>query len=231
MRTAHRVRLAAILAVGAFALHQLRFLIAFGDSSSAELAQQGHRYMSELLAPIAVLVLAAPSPRCFAGPKGLHRQERRSCGVLLSSPRRCSPSTWGRSPSREYSPPGTRRAPPRCSPTVAGSRSRSRWRSAPCRRCSRASSRESSALIAVVHATRPQRARAPASRGRALPARGPSLLFNAPRLRPRQEAASAGTCLVRCQSARVVPSFRQRRQRARDQGGSSRCNRGLHGSA
>src|SRR6185312_7705531 len=58
MRTAHRVRLAAILAVGAFALHQLRFLIAFGDSSSAELAQQGHQYMSELLAPIAVLVLA-----------------------------------------------------------------------------------------------------------------------------------------------------------------------------
>ncbi len=59
MRTAHRVRLASILAVGAFALHQLRYLIAFGGSSSTELAQEGHRYMSELLAPVAVLVLAA----------------------------------------------------------------------------------------------------------------------------------------------------------------------------
>ena len=59
MRTAHRVRLASILAVGALTLHQLRYLIAFGGSSSTELAQEGHRYMSELLAPVAVLVLAA----------------------------------------------------------------------------------------------------------------------------------------------------------------------------
>jgi hypothetical protein len=59
MRTAHRVRLASILAVGAFALHQLRYLVAFGGSSSAELAQEGHRYMSDLVAPLCVLVLAA----------------------------------------------------------------------------------------------------------------------------------------------------------------------------
>src|SRR4051794_37144892 len=59
MRTAHRVRLASILAVGAFALHQLRYLIALGGSSSVELAQDGHRYMSELLAPVSILVLAA----------------------------------------------------------------------------------------------------------------------------------------------------------------------------
>src|SRR4051812_12920076 len=59
MRTADRVRLASILAVGAFALHQLRFLIAFGGSSSGELAEQGHRYMSDLLPPLSVLVLAA----------------------------------------------------------------------------------------------------------------------------------------------------------------------------
>ncbi len=58
MRNAHRVRLASILAVGAFSLHQLRYLITFGGTSSTELAQ-GHRYMSELLAPVAVLVLAA----------------------------------------------------------------------------------------------------------------------------------------------------------------------------
>jgi hypothetical protein len=59
MRTAHSVRLASILAVGAFALHQLRYLIAFAGSADAELAQEGHRYMADLAAPLAVLVLAA----------------------------------------------------------------------------------------------------------------------------------------------------------------------------
>jgi hypothetical protein len=59
MRTAHRVRLAAILALGAFALHQLRYLIAFGDSSSAELAWQGHAYMADALPVLGVFVLSA----------------------------------------------------------------------------------------------------------------------------------------------------------------------------
>jgi len=55
MRVAHNVRLAAILALGAFALHQLRYLIA----ASAELAEQTHGYVTDLLPPIAVLILAA----------------------------------------------------------------------------------------------------------------------------------------------------------------------------
>jgi hypothetical protein len=59
MHTAHRVRLTAILALGAFALHQLRYLIAFGDSSSAELARQGHTYMADALPIMAVFVLSA----------------------------------------------------------------------------------------------------------------------------------------------------------------------------
>jgi hypothetical protein len=46
MRTVHRLRLAAILALGAFALHQLRYLIAYGDSASSELAHQGHGYLA-----------------------------------------------------------------------------------------------------------------------------------------------------------------------------------------
>src|SRR5882724_7174692 len=70
MRTAHSVRLAALLALGAFALHQLRYLIAFGGSSSTELAQQGHGYMSELLAPIAVLVLAGTVATLLRGTEG-----------------------------------------------------------------------------------------------------------------------------------------------------------------
>jgi uncharacterized membrane protein YeiB len=59
MRTAHKVRLASILAVGAFVLHELRYLIAFGGSANAELAQAGHSYMSDLSAPVSVLALAA----------------------------------------------------------------------------------------------------------------------------------------------------------------------------
>jgi hypothetical protein len=70
MRTAHRVRLAAILALGAFALHQLRYLIAFGGSSSAELAQEGHRYMSDLLPPVCVMVLAALVATLIRGTEG-----------------------------------------------------------------------------------------------------------------------------------------------------------------
>ena len=67
MRIAHNVRLASILAVGAFGLHQLRYLIA-GGSSPAELA--GHGYMSSLLAPIAVLLLAGALATLIRGTEG-----------------------------------------------------------------------------------------------------------------------------------------------------------------
>jgi hypothetical protein len=66
MRTAHGVRLASILAVGAFALHQLRYLIATGGSSAAE----GHHYMADLLPPLSVLVLAAVLATLLRGTEG-----------------------------------------------------------------------------------------------------------------------------------------------------------------
>ena len=69
MRLAHSVRLAAILALGAFGLHQLRYLIA-GLISSPEVAQAGHRYMADLLPPIAVLVLAAAVATLIRGTEG-----------------------------------------------------------------------------------------------------------------------------------------------------------------
>lgn len=68
MRIAHNVRLAAILAVGAFALHQLRYLIASGAASSA--GPSAHGYMTELMAPIAVLVLAAVMATLIRGTEG-----------------------------------------------------------------------------------------------------------------------------------------------------------------
>src|SRR5690242_9305408 len=61
MRAAHNVRLAAFLAVGAFALHQLRYLLV----PSAELAQQAHGYTTDLLPPVALLALAAVLARAL----------------------------------------------------------------------------------------------------------------------------------------------------------------------
>ena len=50
MRTANRVRLASILAVGAFGLHQLRYLITAGGTT------EGHRYMGWIAFPLALVV-------------------------------------------------------------------------------------------------------------------------------------------------------------------------------
>jgi hypothetical protein len=66
MRVAHSARLAAILAVGAFALHQVRYLIAPGAPSEVA----GHGYISDLLAPIAVLVLAGAVATLIRGTEG-----------------------------------------------------------------------------------------------------------------------------------------------------------------
>lgn len=68
LRIAHNVRIASILAVGAFALHQLRYLIAVGVPSSAE--HSAHGYMTDLMAPIAVLVLAAALATLIRGAEG-----------------------------------------------------------------------------------------------------------------------------------------------------------------
>jgi hypothetical protein len=67
MRIAHNVRVASILAVGAFALHQLRYLLA-SSASSAE--HSAHGYMTDLMAPIAVLVLAAALATLIRGTEG-----------------------------------------------------------------------------------------------------------------------------------------------------------------
>src|SRR4051794_37167822 len=66
MRAARSVRLAAVLAGGAFALHQLRYLIA----PSGDLGPQGHGYMTALLPPIAVLLLAAVIATLIRGTEG-----------------------------------------------------------------------------------------------------------------------------------------------------------------
>src|SRR5262245_33099098 len=68
MRIAHNVRLASILEVGAFVLHQLRYLIAPEASSLA--GHSAHGYMTDLMAPIAVLALAAALATLIRGTEG-----------------------------------------------------------------------------------------------------------------------------------------------------------------
>lgn len=51
-----RLRLAALLAGGAFAVHQLRYLAGYGDRSHGQLAHQGHAYMT-LVAPLVAVLL------------------------------------------------------------------------------------------------------------------------------------------------------------------------------
>jgi hypothetical protein len=55
--TSSRLRLAALVASGALAVHQLRYLFVYGDGSRGALAIQGHAYFS-LLVPVLIAVLA-----------------------------------------------------------------------------------------------------------------------------------------------------------------------------
>lgn len=171
MRTAHRVRLASILAVGAFALHQLRFLIAVGGTSAAE----GHRYMSDLLPPIAVLVLAALLATLIRGTEGatpdrapLARRIGVFAGALLAI-------FVGQELLEGLMATGD---PAGLAAVFAGGG----WFAVP---LALAIGTLAALLvralegveraIAVIHAERPRRSRAPTVRGRALPARGPRL--------------------------------------------------------
>ena len=176
MRTAHRVRLAAILALGAFALHQLRYLIAFGGSASTELVQQGHRYMSDLLPAVSVLALAALLATLIRGTEGassartpLARRVALFAGALLAI-------FVGQELLEGLLATGHAAG---FSALLAGGG----WIALPLavaigtlaallahvlERVER--------VIAVIHTERPLRPRPPAVRGRALPARGLSLL-------------------------------------------------------
>jgi hypothetical protein len=172
MRTAHRVRLASILAVGAFGLHQLRYLIALGGSPATE----GHRYMSDLLPPIAVLALAAFLATLIRGTEGatpertpLARRIAVFAGALLAifvGQEMLEGLIAGHSAG------------------AATLLSHGGWIALPLALAIGGIAALLARLlegvervIAVIHAERPSRSRAPAISGRALPARAVSLLF------------------------------------------------------
>lgn len=174
MRVAHSVRLASILAVGAFALHQLRYLIGPGVSSSAEHA--AHGYMTDLMAPIAVLVLAAVLATLIRGTEGAAPERAPLAGRIALFAGALFAIHLGQETLEAVLTAG---APAIVEPILEGGA----WLALPLAAGIGAlSALLASALervehaIAIVHARR-VRSRPPSVRGRALPARGLSLTF------------------------------------------------------
>jgi hypothetical protein len=67
------VRTAALIALGSLAVHQLRYLLAYGAGAGAELSHQGHAYLAQLLPVLlgfAFAGLAAGLVRAAMRPRG-----------------------------------------------------------------------------------------------------------------------------------------------------------------
>lgn len=75
-----RAQSASLIALGAFAVHQLRYLIAYGDEAGSELAGQGHGYLIHLvplLLGFGLAILTARLVRGLLGGNPSPRSERR----------------------------------------------------------------------------------------------------------------------------------------------------------
>jgi hypothetical protein len=69
-RRGSTLRSAALIALAAFGVHQLRYLLAYGSAAHEELARQGHAYLSQalpVLVSFAVAALAAGLLRVAVG--------------------------------------------------------------------------------------------------------------------------------------------------------------------
>ena len=169
MRTAHYLRLAALLAIGAPALHQLRYLLAFGTSGGVP--QESHGYLTDLLPALAVLVLSVALATLIRGTEGASPARaplvRRMAmfSIALLAIYACQESLEGLLAAGHPGGPGALLA--------AGG-----WIALPLAiaigaltaMLARALERLERA-IAITHAERATRSRAPAVRGRQLPAR------------------------------------------------------------
>jgi hypothetical protein len=95
LRSTSRIaRGASLLSLGALAVHELRYWLAYGRGAKEALAQQGHGYMSDLAGALVVLALAtllaallvgalAPRPRT-AGEPVLATFRRTTAGYALA---------------------------------------------------------------------------------------------------------------------------------------------------
>lgn len=75
-----RAQSASLIALGAFGVHQLRYLIAYGGDAGNELAEQGHSYLTHLLPLVlgfGLAILTARLVRCLLGGNPSAAAERR----------------------------------------------------------------------------------------------------------------------------------------------------------
>jgi hypothetical protein len=68
--TGRLARRASLLALGALALHQLRYALAYGDGASSALAQQGHGYLADLAPLLLMVALCVVCARLVAAALG-----------------------------------------------------------------------------------------------------------------------------------------------------------------
>ena len=83
---AGRFRLAALLAAGALAVHELRYALAYGDHAGSEASAQGHAYLT-VLVPIVVLAALFASAQAllrFAGAPTSSDRTRRFTRLWLA---------------------------------------------------------------------------------------------------------------------------------------------------
>jgi hypothetical protein len=66
-RTSRTARAASLLSLAALAVHELRYLLAYGDRAGEALASQGHAYLSDLGGALITLVLATLLATLLAG--------------------------------------------------------------------------------------------------------------------------------------------------------------------
>ena len=117
-------RTAALIALGAFAVHQLRYLAGYGHEAGSELSRQGHGYLAGALPVLAAFLLSAVAAgllraalgrRAGAGaPAGLTHRRDTSRAAPLSSGWASLSSSVARKRSRAPSPRATRAGWRRC---------------------------------------------------------------------------------------------------------------------
>jgi hypothetical protein len=66
-RTSRTARTASLLSLGALAVHELRYVLAYGDRAGEALASQGHAYLADLGGALVTLVFATLLATLLAG--------------------------------------------------------------------------------------------------------------------------------------------------------------------
>jgi hypothetical protein len=79
-------RAGAVLALGALALHELRYLLGYGAEANAALSHHGHGYMEQLVPALVAMSAALIAAAVIAPLAGLAGASARGRGVLARAP-------------------------------------------------------------------------------------------------------------------------------------------------